>query len=357
MERPKIITVWVASPSDVGRERAEVLKIIHEINISVSEIAQVVYQPLRWEEFHPSTGQAKFQDKITHFIKNSDVFILILGNRYGSADSEHGMSNTEKEAHDALSSAKKRKDMDLLFYFKKLGFNADPGTSQQKVVAFKNKIGETGLFRKEFNSINELRRIITRDLYAVLIRRIIGSQKRIAKDQRIPPSDESEGARSQRVPKVFISYSHDNKNHVRWVLRLATNLVENGVDVRLDLWDLHPGDDVADFMERSVFESDRVLIVCTPVYSSKANTGTGGVGYEKTIVTGEIVRNVGTNKFIPILRNSSDENLLPRCLSSRLFIDFRSDDEYEVKLEELLRELHGHPINERPQLGRSPFKP
>ncbi|WP_158009563.1 SEFIR domain-containing protein, partial [Bathymodiolus thermophilus thioautotrophic gill symbiont] len=38
------------------------------------------------------------------------------------------------------------------------------------------------------------------------------------------------------VPKCFMSYSHDNKEHEEWVLSLATRLRENGVDVILDQW-------------------------------------------------------------------------------------------------------------------------
>lgn len=35
-------------------------------------------------------------------------------------------------------------------------------------------------------------------------------------------------------PKVFASYSHDSEKHKHWVLKLCTELVENGIDVILD---------------------------------------------------------------------------------------------------------------------------
>src|SRR5258708_6519779 len=35
-------------------------------------------------------------------------------------------------------------------------------------------------------------------------------------------------------PKVFLSYSHDSETHKDWVLKLATRLIANGVDVLLD---------------------------------------------------------------------------------------------------------------------------
>ena len=44
-------------------------------------------------------------------------------------------------------------------------------------------------------------------------------------------------------PKVFASYSHDSDDHKQWVLKLCTKLVENGVDVMLDQWDIRLGTD------------------------------------------------------------------------------------------------------------------
>ena len=53
------------------------------------------------------------------------------------------------------------------------------------------------------------------------------------------PSLEAEWDSS--APKVFVSYSHDSQDHKDWVLKLATRLVANGVDVILDQWDLSLG--------------------------------------------------------------------------------------------------------------------
>ena len=38
--------------------------------------------------------------------------------------------------------------------------------------------------------------------------------------------------------KLFISYSWTNQDHETWVLNLAKELVENGVHVVIDKWDL-----------------------------------------------------------------------------------------------------------------------
>lgn len=157
------------------------------------------------------------------------------------------------------------------------------------------------------------------------------------------------------APIVFISYSHDSPEHKAWVLRLATDLRKNGVDATLDQWDLAPGQDTAAFMHRGITASSRVILVCTDVYVRKAELGSGGVGYERLIVTAELVQNIDTKKFIPVVRNNSGTNKVPTFLGPRLYIDFSSDGEYGVKLDQLLREILGAPSAVKPSLGPNPF--
>ena len=52
--------------------------------------------------------------------------------------------------------------------------------------------------------------------------------------------------------KLFISYSWSNAAHEKWVIDLATELRNSGVDVILDKWDLKEGHDSISFMEKMV---------------------------------------------------------------------------------------------------------
>lgn len=157
------------------------------------------------------------------------------------------------------------------------------------------------------------------------------------------------------APRVFVSYSHDSNEHKEWVRKLATDLRTNGVDVTLDQWDLAAGQDIAAFMQRGITESERVLLACSEVYVSKADSGSGGVGYERLIVTAELVENIDTRKFIPIVRNNPREPKTPIFLGPRLYIDFTRDQDYAAKLDELLREIHGVDRG-KPLLGPNPFQ-
>jgi len=69
----------------------------------------------------------------------------------------------------------------------------------------------------------------------------------------------------------------------------------------------------------------------------KVNTGQGGVGYEKNIVTGEIFEDISSSKkFVPILRKRSPIDSLLSYLKSRIFIDFRDDKTFDLNLDELI---------------------
>ena len=57
------------------------------------------------------------------------------------------------------------------------------------------------------------------------------------------------------APKLFISYSWSSPAHEQWVLDLAFELRESGVDVILDKWDLREGHDAVAFMEKMATDS------------------------------------------------------------------------------------------------------
>jgi hypothetical protein len=161
----------------------------------------------------------------------------------------------------------------------------------------------------------------------------------------------------ERNPRLFVSYSWDGEAHRRWVLRLAADLIRNGVKVLIDEWDLQAyNDDLHLFMEEGIRDADHVLIVCTPTYARRANERVGGVGVESTIITGEFYEKAKASKFIPVTRRGSHSarECLPSYLKTRYAIDFTDDAAYRSCLEELLRRLFGRPRYRRPDLGPVP---
>ncbi|TFH19057.1 hypothetical protein E4H04_01400 [Candidatus Bathyarchaeota archaeon] len=123
----------------------------------------------------------------------------------------------------------------------------------------------------------------------------------------------------------------------------------------LDRWDLHPGADIPAFMEKAVRDSDYILLVCTEKFAEKANEGYDGVGYEKTIITGEIYQRISSpRKFVPLLRSGKVSKALPSYLRSKFYIDFTHDNTFNKSLEDLLRHMHDSPRYNRPPLGKKP---
>lgn len=158
------------------------------------------------------------------------------------------------------------------------------------------------------------------------------------------------------APVVFISYSHDSQAHKQWVLDLATRLRSSGVDAILDQWDLGPGGDLPHFMEQSIARAARVLMICSKRYVEKANEGVGGVGYEKMIVTADLVQRIGSNRVIPIVRQHGVA-ALPTFLGSKLYINLSTEDQFETGIDSLLRELLNAPLFVKPPIGSAPFLP
>lgn len=143
----------------------------------------------------------------------------------------------------------------------------------------------------------------------------------------------------ERTPTAFISYAWENEDIKLWVKSLATRLRENGIDAKLDLWELLPGSQLTHFMERSVRENDFVLIVCTPAYRTKSDYRTGGVGYEGDIMTAEVLAKSNHTKFIPILKSGEVETSMPTWLKGSYYIDLSNEQHYENNFNDLLTTL------------------
>lgn len=163
---------------------------------------------------------------------------------------------------------------------------------------------------------------------------------------------------SDQTPKVFISYSWSSPGHQAMVRQWAEQLVSDGVDVVLDIYDLKEGHDKFAFMERMVTDETvtHVLVICDKVYSEKANARKAGVGTESQIISKEVYEKVEQSKFIPIVCDIDDqgEPFLPAFLGARIWIDFSTPEAVNENWEQLIRLLYGKPFHEKPKRGKAP---
>jgi len=158
--------------------------------------------------------------------------------------------------------------------------------------------------------------------------------------------------------KLFISYRWTTPDHVDWVLNLATALRGDGIDVKLDQWDLKPGHDALKFMEEMVTDEaiTKVLIVSDRSYAERANQRQGGVGIEAQIISKKVYESTKQEKFAAIVLELDDDGrpLLPTFLASRIFFDFSTDEAQAQNYEQIVRWVFDKPLNARPPIGRPP---
>lgn len=151
-------------------------------------------------------------------------------------------------------------------------------------------------------------------------------------------------------PKTFISYAWESDEIKQWVKELATELRNDGIDAKLDRWEVVPGDQMPYFMEKSVRENDYVLIICTPKYKLKSDNRIGGVGYEGDIMTAEVIQDSNNRKFIPILKSGTKDTSIPTWLKGKYYVDLSNESHYDNNYSDLRTTL----LNDResaPKLG------
>src|SRR5271165_7057034 len=114
-------------------------------------------------------------------------------------------------------------------------------------------------------------------------------------------------AAEQPAPRLFISYSHDSREHEDRVLTLAERLRADGIDAAIDQFDTAPPDQWPMWMDREIRKADFVALVCTETYlrrvEGRETPGKGrGVLWEAKLIYNSLYYEDPTvQRFIPIL--------------------------------------------------------
>lgn len=155
---------------------------------------------------------------------------------------------------------------------------------------------------------------------------------------------------------VFISYSWDGEIHKEWVLNLANDLTEKyGLQVLLDQYDLTVGKNMTAFMEKSLEAADKVLIILTQSYKTKAENRKGGAGFEHSIISQELYNlQDDNNKFLPVLRSGTNQTSAPGYIKTLIHRSMVNDNQYESDLFKLAKDIYEIPQATRPKPGPVP---
>ncbi|MBM9614713.1 toll/interleukin-1 receptor domain-containing protein [Desulfobulbus rhabdoformis] len=142
------------------------------------------------------------------------------------------------------------------------------------------------------------------------------------------------------LPKVFVSYTHEDKKHNKWIKSLVSRLEDAGIDVIYDQEDLRSGEAITKFMSDSIKNTDHVLMICTQCYCEKIEKGTGGINTEYSIIARELSQSRYRRKFIPILRYGNNDESVPPLFSDIKYLDFRKPNKSTYI--KLIKELGGN---------------
>jgi len=159
----KVISIFVASPSDVCDERAKLEDVIQEINETRSRELGLRLELVRWETHAfpdiSDDAQAVINEQIPD---DYDLFIGIMWQRYGTPTGRAGSGTVEE-----FERAKARFDADndsvkIMFYFKDDPIPPSQIDTEQitKVNDFKNRLGDEGSLYWEFVGIEEFGKLV-----------------------------------------------------------------------------------------------------------------------------------------------------------------------------------------------------
>jgi hypothetical protein len=160
-------------------------------------------------------------------------------------------------------------------------------------------------------------------------------------------------------PKVFISYAWTNEEYAQRVVDFSKRLIGDGVEVLLDKFEMTPGKELNDFMEKCVKDKTvtNVIILLNPAYAQRADNRQGGVGKETQIISEEVYNDVGQTKFVPVIFDVEDGDFSkskPIFLKSRIHINLSENESYARNYMNLIRNLYGKLEYQKPKKGEKP---
>lgn len=161
----KVIKVFIASPGDLGSERAIAREIGEEFNSLWAESTGYQIEIVGWEETIGEMGRP--QEIINRDLERCELFIGMLWKRWGTAPDTHGKftSGFEEEFSISLERYKREKIPQISMFFKEIDNDLlrDPGADLQKVIKFKEDLinGKEILF-ETFKDLKDFERKIRR---------------------------------------------------------------------------------------------------------------------------------------------------------------------------------------------------
>ena len=163
----KVLSIFVASPSNVSEERDQVDSVVQDINSTHAKQMSVRFEVFRWErDIVPGFGENP-QDVINAQLPPYDIFLGILWHTVGSP-TKKAESGTVEEYERAKARYDQNSDsVRLMLYFKTsppLSLeNIDP-QQFEKVSAFRKRIEKEGGLYQKFSTLDDFVQLLKLNL-------------------------------------------------------------------------------------------------------------------------------------------------------------------------------------------------
>src|SRR5487761_529498 len=189
----RVLTVFIASPSDLAAERKRTSEVVTEMNGALKKIDWAI-DLLGWEDTLPGFGRP--QALINRDVGRCDLFIGMLWRRWGTPPAQNSTfsSGFEEEFSIAKTRREQTPSPEIWMFFKAVeaAQAADPGAQLQHVIDFRESlIANKTVFFKEFEGIDAWEKM----LREYLLKHVLG----IVGTQRGAPEGPSERAGSPRI--------------------------------------------------------------------------------------------------------------------------------------------------------------
>lgn len=176
-----VIPVFIASPSDVAKEREITEAAVHALAPRLARLFGVTVVPLRWEQFAPisSYDATHPQVGILRRIEPFSIFVGIVWKRYGTPVTGSRHSGTEMEFEHALDH---RDRISILSYFRKtparMPKDKKARAQRRKVEKLKRRFHDEGVNWTEYSTPEDFEHRIFGDLMEAALRLVLSEEPR-----------------------------------------------------------------------------------------------------------------------------------------------------------------------------------
>lgn len=156
------------------------------------------------------------------------------------------------------------------------------------------------------------------------------------------------------IGEVFISYSHDDVEHVQRVLELSNKLRSEGINCILDQYEVSPPEGWPCWMDKKIRDAQFVLMICTEFYYKRVmreeEPGKGhGVLWERNLIYQHIYNAGSENtKFIPVIFDTAHRAHIPTPLQGATYYCVNTQEGHD----DLYFRLLNKPKAEKSELGK-----